>query len=77
MKRCLSSLIALGWLSVLLVGCDPGAVTPTPSTTSIPELAEQYASLEATPEETAFELEPEFRLLTLADFQSFPPDAGI
>jgi len=75
-KRSLSPFITLGWLSVLLVGCDPVAVTPTPSTTSVPELAEQYASLEAAPEETAFELEPEFRLLALADFQSFPADTA-
>jgi len=70
-NRCPSFLLALGSLSVLLVGCDPVAVTP--STTSLPAPAEKTVPSAETP----FELEPEFRLLTLADFQAFPPHAGI
>jgi hypothetical protein len=65
--------LPLVWsLGLLLAGCTP-ATTPLPTpTTSVPELAEEYAALEPTPDEPPFELEPDFRLLTLADFQSFP-----
>jgi hypothetical protein len=60
---------------ILLTFCGCGPETPTPSTTSVPELAEQYAALELEPDDTPFELEPDFRLLTTGDFQAFPADA--
>jgi hypothetical protein len=68
--RCWLLGLALGGL----IGCGPTVPAVTQSTTSVPELAEQYAALETEPDETPFELEPDFRLLSAGDFQAFPRD---
>jgi hypothetical protein len=62
-------------LSLLLAGCTPAAAPLPIPAKSIPELAEEYAALEPVPDEPPFALEPDFRLLTVADFLSFP--AGV
>jgi len=72
-KVCLPCVLLM---AVVLAGCAPsGAPLPAPPK-SIPELAQEYAALEPAADEPPFELEPDFRLLTVADFQSFPADVA-